>query len=60
MQYIENGTILWKSEYEIEVNETKFRLQILEAGSSTGISFNTDTLVFINRVFGDNEFYIRK
>ncbi|MCC5937446.1 MAG: hypothetical protein JJU34_09200 [Lunatimonas sp.] len=60
MQYIENGSILWKSEYEIEVNETKLRLQILETGFSTGISFNSDTLVFINRVFGDNEFYIRK
>ncbi len=60
MQYFENGTILWTSEYQIEVNETKFRLQILETGSSTGISFNTDTLIFINRVFGDNQFYIRK
>lgn len=60
MQYFENGTVLWTADYQIEINETKFRLQILETGFSTGISFHTDTLIFINRVFGDNEFYIRK
>ena len=60
MQFIENGTVVWDSEYRIEAHESIFLLRLMDTGGSSGMPFRADTLVLYSPVFGDNHYYIRK